>query len=259
MSYDPAEVIRSYTANAEREDQAEKGRSLRTAIPREYIRRYIRPADRVLDAGGGTGVNAIMMAQGGASVTLLDITPQILELARRSIRDAGLQDRIEVVEGDICALDAFEDGRFSFVVCVGDALSYVLDRRAQAMRELVRVARRGATLVLGTDSRYGFLRLRLAQGKLAEAREILRTSETYCGMGPRSHLYTVDEMRSLLEENGCELIEVASTPSLSDTIDVAPYVESDQWEALKELELAIGSTPELLGTGLHLLFVARKG
>jgi len=258
MSYDRAEVIRSYTENAERENQAEKGRSLRTEIPREYIRRYIRSSDRVLDAGGGTGANAIMMAGRCGSVTLLDVTPQILKLARRNTRDAGLQDRIEVVEGDICDLEAFEDGCFSFVVCVGDALSYVLDRRAQAMRELVRVARRGATLILGTDSKYGFLRLRLAQGKLEEAWEILRTSETYCGMGPRSHLYTVDEMRSLLEENGCELVEVASAPSLSDTIDVAPYVESEQWEALVELELAIGSTPELLGTGLHLLFVARK-
>jgi S-adenosylmethionine-dependent methyltransferase len=258
MGYDPEEVIRSYTANAEREDQAEKGRSLRTAIPREYIRRYIRSSDHVLDAGGGTGANAIMMAQGGASVTLLDITPQILELARWNIHDAGLQDRIDVVEGDICDLGAFGGGRFSLVVCVGDALSYVLDRRAQAIQELVRVARHGATLILGTDSKYGFLRLRLAQGKLAEAREILRTGETYCGMGPRSHLYTVNEMSSLLEDNGCQLLEVASTPSLSDTIDVAPYVESGQWEALKELELEIGSTPELLGTGLHLLFVARK-
>jgi ubiquinone/menaquinone biosynthesis C-methylase UbiE len=258
VSYDREEIIRSYTVNADSEDQAEKGLSLRTQIPREYIKRYIRPSDWVLDAGGGTGINAIMMAGLCRSVTLLDITPQILDLARRNIRDAGLQDRVDVVEGDVCDLGAFGDGRFSFVVCVGDALSYVLDRRAQAVRELVRVARHGATLILGTDSKYGFLRLRLAQGRLEEAREILRTSQTYCGMGPRSHLYTVDEMRSLLERNGCKLLEVASTPSLSDTIDVAPYVESDQWEALKELELEIGSTPELLGTGLHLLFVARK-
>lgn len=259
MSYDPEQVIRSYTEQAEREDQSEKGLSLRTAIPREYIRRHIRPTDHVLDAGGGTGINAIMMARLGASVTLLDITPRILALARENIRRAGLDERIQAVGGDICDLSAFEDGSYSFVVCVGDALSYVLDQREHAVRGLVRVAQPGSTLVLGTDSKYGFMRLRLAEGDLAGAREILRTSETYCGMGPRSHLYTVAEMRSMLEANGCRLIEVASTPSLADTIDASPYVESDQWEELKELELEIGSTPELLGTGLHLLFVAQKG
>lgn len=258
MSYDPEEIIRSYAENAEIEDQAEKCPSLRTEMPREYIKRYINPSDKVLDAGGGVGINAIMMAEMCESVTLLDITPQILELARENINSSGLQDRIQIVSGDICQLEAFEDGYFSFVVCVGDALSYVLDQREKAISELVRVAKSGSFLILGTDSKFGFLRLRLTQGKIEEAWEILRRDETYCGMGPRTHLYTVSEMQSLLEQNGCRLIEVASTPSLSDTIDVAQYIEMDKWEQLKELELEICSKPELLGTGLHLLFVAQK-
>jgi len=258
MSYDPEEIIRSYTENAEIEDQAEKGRSLRTEIPREYIKRYIHPSDKVLDAGGGVGINAIMMAGMCESITLLDITPQILELARDNVNRSGLQDRIQIVRGDICQLEAFEDGYFSFVVCVGDALSYALDQRKKAISELVRVAKSGSFLILGTDSKYGFLRLSLAQGKIEEAWEILRTDESRCGMGPRTHLYTVSEMQSLLEQNGCRLIEVASTPSLSDTIDVDQYIETNSWEELKELELQICSEPELLGTGLHLLFVAQK-
>jgi hypothetical protein len=102
------------------------------------------------------------------------------------------------------------------------------------------------------------MRLSLAQGKIEEAQEILRTGEIYCGMGPRTHLYTVSEMGSLLEQNGCKLIEVASTPSLTDTVDVAQYAETGQWEQLKALELEICSKPELLGVGLHLLFIAQK-
>lgn len=258
MSYDPEEVIRSYNKNAEVEDQAEKNPSLRTEIPREFIRRHINPSDKALDAGGGVGINAIMMAGLCESVTLLDITPHILRLAQINIGNSSLQDRIQIVRGDICDLEEFKDGSFSFVVCVGDALSYVLDQREKAMEELVRVAEKGSTLILGTDSKYGFLRLRLAQGKIEEAWQILRTNETYCGMGPRTHLYTVSEMRSMLEKNGCRLLEVASTPSLSDTLDIAPYIEMNKWEELKELELAICSFPELLGTGLHLLFVAQK-
>jgi SAM-dependent methyltransferase len=220
--------------------------------------RYLTPADRALDAGGGVGINAIMMAGICESVTLLDITPRILELAQANITASGLGNRIRILVGDICDLKRFGDGVFSFVVCVGDALSYVLDRREKAIQELARVAERGSILILGVDSKYGFLRLRLAQGRLEEAGEILRTGETDCGMGPRTHLYTVAQMRSLLEENGCQLLEVASTPSLSDTVDVTPFIKADQWEQLKELELQICSRPELLGVGLHLLFVARK-
>jgi hypothetical protein len=65
-------------------------------------------------------------------------------------------------------------------------------------------------------------------------------------------------MESLLKRCGCRLIDVASTPSLSDTIDVADDIEMGKREELKALELEICSKPELLGTGLHLLFVAQK-
>ena len=55
MSYNPKEIIRSYTQNAEIEDQSEKKPSLRTEIPRAFIKRYIQPFDTALDAGGGVG------------------------------------------------------------------------------------------------------------------------------------------------------------------------------------------------------------
>lgn len=258
MKYDPEEVILSYTKNAESEDNAEKELSLRTEIPRAYIQRCIKPSDIALDAGGGVGINAIMMARICKSVALLDITPQILELARKNIAKSGLQDQVAIFKGDITDMRDFEGDSFSFVVCVGDALSYVLDQRDKAIKELIRVARRGSILILGTDSKYGFLRLRLAEGKIEEAWDILHTNETYCGMGPRTHLYTVPEMRSLLELNGCRLLEVASTPSLSATFDVDPYIKRDKWNELVALELEICTKSELLGTGEHLLFVAQK-
>jgi ubiquinone/menaquinone biosynthesis C-methylase UbiE len=258
MKFDPAEIIRSYTDKAEEEDQAEKELSLRTEIPREFIKRYIQPSDRVLDAGGGTGANAILMAEQCESVTLLDLTPKILQLARQNIQNSGLEEKIRIVEGDICRLEQFDDGKFSMVVCVGDALSYSLDQRQAALKELVRVAEPGATLILGCDSKFGFLRLALARGEIDEARQILASSETYCGMGPRTHLYTVDEMQSLLAANGCQVLEIAATPSLADTFDVKTYLETGLWDDLKAIELQICTQPELLGVGLHLLFVAQK-
>ncbi len=258
MTYDPAAIRKAYNQVAEEEDQAEKGRSLRTEIPREFIKRYLRPSDVVLDAGGGTGINAIMMAERCRRVTLLDLSPRVLELAAINIQNAGLTETIGVVEGDITDLTRFKDGTFSFVVCVGDSISYVLDARFTGIRELVRVAKQGSILVIGCDSKYGFMRLHLSQGLLDEAISIHTTSECYCGMGPKTHLYTVDEMTELLENAGCELLEVASTPTFTDTFDGSLYSEEEKWEQLKALELEVCTKPELLGMGHHLLFIARK-
>jgi ubiquinone/menaquinone biosynthesis C-methylase UbiE len=120
MPYDPEAVRKSYDHVAEEEDRAEKMPSLRTGIPREFIKKYLKASDFVLDAGGGTGINAIMMAQRCKKVTLVDISPRILELAALNIEYAGLTGTIDLLEGDITNLEQFGDGEFSFMVCVGD-------------------------------------------------------------------------------------------------------------------------------------------
>ena len=259
MPYDPEAVRKSYDRVAEEENRAEKMPSLRTEIPREFIKKYLKASDVVLDAGGGTGINAIMMAKRCKKVTLVDISPRILELAALNVEYAGLTETIDLLEGDITNLGQFSDGEFSFIVCVGDSISYVLEKGFKAVQELVRVTRKGSFLVVGCDSKYGFVRLRLSQGYLDEALAIYQTGESYCGMGPRTHLYTVGEMSALLENAGCDILEVASTPTFTDTIEKNIYTSSPKkWEQLKALELEVCRTPELLGMGLHLLFVAKK-
>jgi SAM-dependent methyltransferase len=59
----------------------------------------IRPGEKVLDVGTGTGVVAITAARSGAEVTGLDLTPALLEEARENSRIA-LIENIVWTEGD---------------------------------------------------------------------------------------------------------------------------------------------------------------
>lgn len=65
---------------------------------------------RVLDVGGGDGVNAIELARANPDVefTVLD-RPGAVAIARKKISDNGLADRIDVAEGDIFA-DPYPEG-----------------------------------------------------------------------------------------------------------------------------------------------------
>jgi hypothetical protein len=102
------------------------------------------------------------------------------------------------------------------------------------------------------------MRMKLAEGRLDEALAIYRSGECDCGMGPRTHLYTVDEMRSLLERHGCRVLEIASTPTMADTVHASLYQDATHLKQLAVLEQELCARPELLGMGLHLLFVAQK-
>jgi len=52
-------------------------------------------SDVVLDVGGGTGINTIMMAQRCKKVVLVEISPRILELAALNIENQYRKSNIE--------------------------------------------------------------------------------------------------------------------------------------------------------------------
>jgi demethylmenaquinone methyltransferase/2-methoxy-6-polyprenyl-1,4-benzoquinol methylase len=69
---------------------------------------------RLLDVAGGTGDVAIRYARAagsGSSAVVCDINPEMLNVGRRKVEDAGLAARIELVEGNAEALP-FPDRSF---------------------------------------------------------------------------------------------------------------------------------------------------
>lgn len=99
------------------------------------------PGDDVLDVATGSGNAAMVAARRGATVTGLDLTPELLHAARRRADTEGL--RIEFVEGDAEELP-FPDGSFDCVTSVFGVM--FAPRQEVAAAELVRVCRAGGTI-----------------------------------------------------------------------------------------------------------------
>ena len=87
---------------------------------------------RVLDAGCGAGPASVALAERGAQVVAVDISPSLLDVARRRT-PPGLLDRIEFIAGDM--LDA-RHGRFDFVMAMDSLIHYRAPDIAAALGHL---------------------------------------------------------------------------------------------------------------------------
>jgi SAM-dependent methyltransferase len=107
-------------------------------VAQEVVRRArLRPGERVLDVGTGTGNAARIATDAGARVIGLDTAAGMLEVARRE------HPAIEFVEGDMASLP-FADGAFDAVVSC-HVLLFAEDHHA-ALTEWRRVVRDGGRL-----------------------------------------------------------------------------------------------------------------
>lgn len=103
---------------------------------------------RLIDVAGGTGDVAMRFIAGagsGATATICDISPEMLAVGKRRVADAGLDQRIDCVEGNAEALP-FADKTFdAYTIAFG--IRNVTHIEA-ALREAMRVLKIGGRLLV---------------------------------------------------------------------------------------------------------------
>lgn len=152
---------------------------------------------KVLDVGTGTGRHALKFARQGLSVTALDQSPQMLEVARQAAQRESLSIHFQLhsLEHDL----PFEAQQFDLLICAL-TLSHVPDL-AHVLREFARVLQMGGYLLI-TD----FHPVHVVYGwKTAFRREEVSYQIPTIG-------YTKDDYLKAITENGLTNLDVTDIP-----------------------------------------------
>jgi SAM-dependent methyltransferase len=258
-TWDPARTAEYFDGYGECEwtrfeDGRTPGPSLTTHV--RMLEGYVRPGDRVLDAGAGPGRFTLELLRLGAHVTALDISPGQLELLRTRVPD------VTAIVGDITDLSQLADDSFDATVCFGGPLSYVLDRAEQAVAELARVTRPGGHVLVsvmglaGAAVHFAPIVVELARRDgPAKSLEIARTGflpegDGYGHLAMRMYLW--DELEELLAPHG-EVVDGAAA-------GVMPHVPVEEPEIralLEEFEERFAYDPGCRSCGEHIVGVLR--
>jgi SAM-dependent methyltransferase len=213
-------------------------------------------APRVLDVGGGSGSWAVPLARAGCAVSVVDPSPNALAALRRRARDAGVDELVTAVPGDVDTLaEVAAVGRADLVL--GHGLLEVVDDATAAIRALTHAVAPGGAVSVLVTGRFAAVLARTLAGRLAEARALLAD--------PDGRLGPDDPLRRRLDAVGLRRV-LAADPDLR--LEVlqgdgvlecwAPGGESGAPGALVELEDLAAAEPALIDVSARLHAIARR-
>ncbi len=147
QSYTTLSRIYAIIENIFEKGLRQKGLEMLAAVPGEVI----------LEIGVGTGyalkeIAAVVGPEGLACG--LDITPRMLKLTEKRLRRAGLNDRVDLFEGDAREIP-FEDGRFEAVYMAGTLELFDTPDIPVVLKEIRRVLKPGGRLCVASLTREG--------------------------------------------------------------------------------------------------------
>ncbi len=227
----------------------------------------------VLDAGGGEGPWSTRIALlTKCNVALLDLTRDSLSVARRELADVGLENRVDVTEGDLRAVP-YANESFDFVLAEGDPIG-ICGNPSLAVSELARVLKQNRHFVAGIDSTFYRVFRALSKGQTLDyVLRFLRTGLSPAEEGSTfdSRSFTPQEFIALLKRHRMELIKIVGKPlgfdpnaydifvaALPKGRRAAIFKDASERKKLARILREIYKEPYVAGLGSHLHIVALK-
>ena len=271
--YDPDFIARYFDDFGEREWTRlvnTPADEIKLYVHSHYLELYVEQGMHVLDLGAGAGRFTQVLAKLGASVVVADISPRQVELNKQFAHELNFEHAIQDwVQLDMCDMKVFADHTFDAVVCYGNPLGYVFEKRNDAFREVLRVLKPDGKAFLSVSSLWGsaheLLPAVLSISSEQNA-EILRTGDLYFdsseGLRHRCHMFRAQEFREFLEDHGVEILSLSASNCLSGVWGEQLReirVDPARWNELLNMELEATQQPGCLDMGTHLLAVVGKG
>ncbi|HYN42069.1 MAG TPA: class I SAM-dependent methyltransferase [Thermoanaerobaculia bacterium] len=169
---------------------------------------------RLLDAGGGTGRWALRLLRElpRATALLADVSPGMLEVARRKAARSGAGDRLSLLELDLNAPLPRRLGPFDIVLCFHNVAGLVADPAA-LIRRLVHVTAPGGLVALVLPNLWQAASKSLRDGRPGELNRLAtRSAVRYGDDVPEVLVFSPSVARRCLEKAGCFDVTVRGFP-----------------------------------------------
>lgn len=209
----------------------------------------------ILDAAGGTGRITLPLVKMGYSVTLCDISPAMLDVARQKLKKEGLLGRVEILECDVRKL-SFPDESFDLVTC--------WDGTMEAAKELLRVTKKGGKLSVFLVNKCGAAISKFSQDP-DSALSLLRSKPSVIQDEEEKHLaISPEEAEEYFKKLGIKVLGIYAVCGMQEFLSIPDEIlKSKTWDdkyfnQTTEMLLRLSKEPSVKGITRHLVLYGEK-
>lgn len=235
-----------------------------------FLKKYLPKKGLILDAGGGPGRYTIELAKLGYDVVLLDLTPELLKIAKRRIKKEKVQNKVkQILQGSIDNLSMFENNTFDAVICLGGVLSHLVNKkqREEAIDELIRVAKKTALIFVSVIGRLAICMnaINYLWPEMLTAPNVFRKHMIKgdyfgeYGFAPE-HSYLPEELKKEFE-NKTKVLEMVGLEGIFSTHEKRynkVYKLKKYNKILWETHLKTCTHPSIVGISEHFMIICKK-
>lgn len=258
------EIVTSFYEQTDEDRRLEKRRQgqLEYFVTMNYIHKFIKEGDQILEIGAGTGRYSIVLAKKGYRVSAIELVEKNLEELRQNAN--GLTN-IEAFQGDALDLGRLEDNTFDVTLSFGP-MYHLYDAKDQhkALDEAIRVTKPGGVILVAFLSAHAIICTNYLYDFLPTTVGIKENfDKNYNVKHFKEQLFTgfdICEFEELFEHKSVDHITTVAVDNVLEIAEARPdfAMRDEDFKAFADYQMHICEKREMLGNSSHLLYICRK-
>ncbi|WP_088070896.1 class I SAM-dependent methyltransferase [Gottfriedia luciferensis] len=237
-----------------------------------FMKKYMPKTGEILDNGAGPGKYSMKLAKEGYQVTLTDLTPKLVDIAKDKAIELNLHNQFKgFYTMDARHLYKLDDGQFDATLMLGP-MYHLQDEydRKKAVQELYRVTKNDGLVFVAFMSRVRHIMNSLSNPENWKPNNSMREIDKFSKTGQFDHrdegrftgayYFEINEIKEFMTANGFDCIELIGS-------NIGTFLSNENWNYWKEkdevnevmnLLIERANDPTVLGLSSHLLFIGKK-